>query len=113
MRISGRSDADSSKARGILRRLFLVLFAIGFLLLAALAVFIFQKKPRIDYSATNRLADLVYLGTWLAILMAGVVACLWRRGLPIAFVIFLLLLAETAAHAYVFATTGAIYQPEP
>ncbi len=113
MPISARPAGDPAAGRKILRRLFLLLFVLVFLLLGALTVFVFLKKPHIDYSATNRPADLIYFATWLVILMAGIVACLWRRGLPIAFAVFLLLLAEAGAQAYVFETTGAIYQPEP
>jgi hypothetical protein len=113
MPISEPPAADPAAGSRILRRLFLALFVLGILPLAAVAVFVFLKKPHIDYSATNRVADLVYLATWLAILSIGAVACLWRRGLPIASVVCLLLLAEAGAHAYVFVTTGAIYQPEP
>ncbi|HYV88247.1 MAG TPA: hypothetical protein VFA91_06695 [Candidatus Polarisedimenticolia bacterium] len=112
MPISGQLAGDPAKIRQSLRRIFLVFFILGFAILAAFAVFVFEKHPRIDYSATNRTADLVYLATWMTILAAGALACLWRRGLPIAFTVFLLLLAEACAQAYVYKTTGGVYQPE-
>jgi lysophospholipase L1-like esterase len=105
-----RRDAAGERA---VRRLLLVLFLLGFLLLAAIAVYVFRKVPHIDYSATNRLADLTYIETWLVILAVGAAGCLRRRGLPIAFAVLLLLLAEAGAQAYIYSASGAPYQPEP
>ncbi len=106
---------DDTAARGerLIRRLIFSILVLAFLPLAALAVYVFLKKPHIDYSATNRIADLIYLATWLTIVAAGALACLWRRGMAIGFAALLLLLAETGAQAYLYVTNGALYQPEP
>jgi hypothetical protein len=111
--MSSSSPVSVVPGERIVRLLLLVLFGLSLAVLAAIALYIFQKRPHIDYSATNRLADLTYLETWLAILATGALACLWRRGLVIGFAVFLLLIAEAGAQIYVYVSTGGTYQPEP